>query len=118
MFVIFQERKKTEFGEYLVKSIRESGLSQAEFISKVGIARPYFYDMLKNSPPPKETLEKMINVFKEVFPNNEMMEIEIIDIAAKCRDEIPADINDMIKKHPEHWEDIRKMLLGIENEGE
>ena len=31
-------------------------------------------------------------------------------MAAKCRQETPADINDMIKAHPEQWDSIRALL--------
>ena len=60
-------KEKTEFGAYLVKAISDADMSQADFIAEVGIARPYFYDILKNSPPPKETLEKMLGVLEKLI---------------------------------------------------
>ena len=46
-----KRKEKTEFGQYLVEEIKETGMSQADFIAEVGIARPYFYDILIGSPP-------------------------------------------------------------------
>mgnify|MGYP002514270819 CR=1 FL=1 len=45
-------RQKTAFGKYLVEQIREADMSQEEFYNKVGIRKPYFYDLLTSSPPP------------------------------------------------------------------
>lgn len=106
-----QKRKeKTEFGAYLAKAINDAGMSQAEFIEEVGIARPYFYDILKNSPPPKETLEKMLGVLEKRLPTDEARRNTFMNIAARCRGEIPADIIDLIKKHPDEWDSIRITL--------
>lgn len=103
-------KEKTEFGEYLVKAINDAGMSQADFIAEVGIARPYFYDILKNSPPPRDTLEKMLGVLESRLPPDETRRNTFMNIAAKCRDEIPADINDLIKDHPDEWNNIRTLL--------
>ena len=103
-------KEKTEFGAYLVKAISDADMSQADFIAEVGIARPYFYDILKNSPPPKETLEKMLGVLEKRLPLDEIRRNTFMNIAAKCRDEIPADINDVIKDHPDEWDSIRIAL--------
>ena len=54
-----KRHEKSEFGTFLVDAINEADMSQAEFIGAVGMARPYFYNILTGSPPPKETLEKM-----------------------------------------------------------
>lgn len=103
-------KEKTEFGVYLVKAISDADMSQADFIAEVGIARPYFYDILKNSPPPKETLEKMLGVLEKRLPPDDTRRSTFMNIAAKCRGEIPADINDLIKEHPNEWDSIRIAL--------
>ena len=103
-------KEKTEFGAYLVKAISDADMSQADFIAEVGIARPYFYDILKNSPPPKETLEKMLGVLEKRLPPDDTRRSTFMNIAAKCRGEIPADINDLIKEHPDEWDSIRITL--------
>ena len=38
--------EKTEFGELLTRLIREKKMTQSYFYEKVGIAKPYFYDIL------------------------------------------------------------------------
>ena len=45
------KRQKTAFGQYLVEQIKLAGMSQELFYTKVGIAKPYFYDLLRSAPP-------------------------------------------------------------------
>ena len=103
-------REKTAFGAYLVKAISDADMSQADFIAEVGIARPYFYDILKGSPPPKETLDKIIAVLDNHLSPDGDMHDTFMNLAAKCRGEIPADIQELIKAHPEQWNIVRKTL--------
>lgn len=103
-------REKTAFGAYLVKAISDADMSQADFIAEVGIARPYFYDILKGSPPPKETLDKMIAVLDNHLLPDEDRRNTFMNLAARCRGEIPADIYELIKAHPEQWNIVRKTL--------
>lgn len=105
-----KQNSKTEFGEYLINEISNADMSQAEFISEVGIARPYFYDILKKSPPPRDTLEKMLEVLEKRLPVDDTRRSTFLNIAAKCRGEIPVDINDLILSHPEEWDNIRISL--------
>ena len=101
---------KSEFGSYLVNLISETSMSQAEFISAVGIARPYFYNILTGSPPPRETLEKMYGVLEKQLSPDETRHSTFMNLAAKCRGEIPADIEELIRKHPDQWDSIRSTL--------
>ncbi len=103
-------KEKTAFGAYLVKAIGDADMSQADFIAEVGIARPYFYDILKGSPPPKKTLDKMIAVLDNRLSLDEDAHDTLMNLAATCRGEIPADIQELIKAHPEQWNIIRKTL--------
>lgn len=108
-----RERKvKSEFGEYLARLIKDAGMTQFEFFSEADIARPYFYDMLsgRTNPPPRETLERMMDVLEKRLPPNEKRRTEFINRAAICRGEIPCDISDMIIKHPECWDSLRTTL--------
>ena len=105
-----ERKEKSEFGAYLVKAISDADMTQADFIGEVGIARPYFYDILKNSPPPKETLDKMLGVLEKRLPPDQTRRSTFMNLAAKCRGEIPADINDLIKEHPDEWDSIRIAL--------
>lgn len=108
-----KKSEKTEFGELLVSAIKDAGMSQSEFIAEVGMARPYFYDVLKGSPPPSETLEKMIAVLEKRLPSSKSLRNSFLDLAAKCRDEIPSDIEYLIKSHPDQWDNVRKVLTDM-----
>lgn len=107
-----ERKKKSDFGEYLTKLIKEAGLSQYDFYSEVGIAKPYFYDMLsgRTNPPPRETLERMVDVLEKRLPLDEKRRTSFINCAAISRGEIPCDISDMIFEHPECWDSIRTTL--------
>lgn len=106
-----KRHEKSEFGAYLVHAISEADMSQAEYIVAVGIARPYFYNILTGSPPPKDTLEKMFEVLEKKLPPDEQRRSTFMNLAAKCRGEIPADIEEMIRTHPGQWDQIRTTLL-------
>ena len=61
-------REKSEFGAYLVQAIKDADMVQEEFYRAVGITKPYFYDILTGSPPPQNTLEKMLEVLEGKQP--------------------------------------------------
>ena len=103
---------KLEFGEYLAQLIKDAGMSQFDFYSEAGIAKPYFYDMRsgRTNPPPRETLERMMDVLEKRLPPDEKRRTEFYSRAAISRGEIPCDISDMILGHPECWDSIRVSL--------
>lgn len=105
-------RKKamTEFGQYLVDEIEKTDLNQSDFIEEVQMARPYFYNILTGTPPSQDVLEKIFVVLNKHLPADEKRRGVLFDKAAKCRGEIPADINDLIKEHPDEWDSIRAAL--------
>ena len=86
-----RERKKSEFGKYLAQLIKDAGMTQCDFYSEAEIARPYFYDMLsgRTNPPPRETLERMLDVLEKRLPPNEKRRTEFINRVAISRGEIP-----------------------------
>ena len=102
----------SEFGVYLAGAIKAAGMSQYEFYTQAEVAKPYFYEIMagKTNPPPRETLERMLGVLNQYLPEDPERRNEFFNVAAKCRQEIPADINDMIKAHPEQWDSIRALL--------
>lgn len=108
--MVRKRHEKSEFGAYLVDMISKADMSQAEFIAAVGMARPYFYNILTGSPPSKEMLEKMYDVLEKKLTLNEAGQNEFLNLAAKCRGEIPTDIEEMIRSHPEQWNIIRTAL--------
>lgn len=108
-----ERKEKSEFGTYLAGAISEANMVQSDFYTAVGIKKPYFYDILtgKTNPPPRDTLEKMLDVLEKSLPPDENRRSYFFNLAAKGRKEIPVDINDLIKAHPERWDDIRIKLF-------
>ena len=105
-----KRHEKSEFGAYLVDVISEAGMSQADFITAVGMARPYFYNILTGNPPPRDTLEKMYGVLEKMLPPDDTRHQMFMNLAAQCRGEIPSDIEEMIRQHPGQWDNIRTAL--------
>lgn len=107
-----KRKKKSDFGEYLTGLITDAGMSQYDFYTEAGITKPYFYDMLsgRTNPPPRETLERMIDVLEKRLPPEERRRADFYGQAAISRGEIPCDIFDMIREHPECWDGIRETL--------
>ena len=107
-----ERKEKSEFGAYLAQAISDAKMVQSDFYTAVGIKKPYFYDILtgKTNPPPRETLEKMLDVLEEKLPADDHRRSTFFNLAAKCRQEIPVDINDLIRDHPEQWDNIRREL--------
>lgn len=107
-----ERKKKSAFGEYLAQLIKDARMSQTDFYNKVGITKPYFYDMLSGrlNAPPRETLERMMDVLEKRLPPDEKRRTEFINRAAISRGEIPCDISEMIIGHPECWDSLRTTL--------
>ena len=104
-------KNKTAFGDFLRAVIKQSGLSQSAFYSAVGITKPYFYDILsgKINPPPPDIQYKML----EHLNVDEEQRIEFLNLAAKTRGEIPADIAKLIEEHLDELDAIRATLKGL-----
>ena len=100
-----------EFGLFLKELIKDSGMTQYEFYSKVGIKKPYFYDILSGrvNPPPPEIQFKIM----EILNSDEKTREKFFDMAAKARHEIPADIVRGMSDNPELLTTIRKNLKEI-----
>lgn len=101
---------KSEFGVYLVQAIKDANMIQEEFYTAAGITKPYFYDILTGTPPPRDTLEKMLGVLDKKLPPDDRRRNTFFNLAAKCRQEIPVDINDLIRANPNEWNNIRTVL--------
>lgn len=111
-------RTKTAFGEFLVGEIKQAGISQEEFYTAVGIKKPYFYDLLTASPPPVEMQNRMLAVLESKTDPDEERRCRFYDLAAQGRGELPADIFQYIKDHPNDWEFIRTQLIQVTNKKE
>lgn len=107
------KRKKTPFGQYLVEQIKAAGMSQEAFYTKVGITKPYFYDLLNSAPPPAEMQRKMISVLNQQTGPDVKRERKLFDLAAQERDEVPADLDLLIKAKAGDWDTIRNVLSTV-----
>lgn len=105
-----KRRQKTDFGEFLVKEIKDANMSQEEFYNAVGIKKPYFYDLLTAAPPPVDLQNRMLSVLDATTGMNAERRCTFYDLAAQGRGEIPADIASMIVDHPDDVETVRKLL--------
>lgn len=81
---------KSEYGIILTRLIKEKNMTQECFYNELGIAKPYFYDIIKGkiNPPPPETQIKILGILKP----KENDKKRLLDIAARARNEIQADI--------------------------
>lgn len=82
------------------------------FLQRSRNRKAVFYDMLsgRTNPPPRETLERMLDVLEKRLPPNEKRRTEFINRVAISRGEIPCDISEMIIGHPECWDSLRTTL--------
>lgn len=98
--------QKSEYGELLTKIIKDKKMTQADFYSKLGIKKPYFYDIIggKINPPPPET---QLKILKILHPEQEDIK-RLLEIASRDRNEMPADILIYFKKNANAIESIRK----------
>jgi len=113
---------KSEYGELLTKLIKDKKMTQVDFYNKLGIKKPYFYDIIggKINPPPPEI---QLKILKIVNPNKKNRN-KLLEIAANVRGEIPADILfylannqetiDIIRKQEDYKEVIGEMINGKE----
>jgi hypothetical protein len=110
------QRQKTEFGQYLVDQIKAAGMSQESFYKKVGITKPYFYDLLKSAPP-AEMQRKMADVLDAHTGIDTTRRRMLFDLAAQERGDIPADIAALILNHLDAADQVRNALAEIVNCG-
>ncbi len=105
-----RKRELTPFGTYLIGSIDEARILRCDFCSGAGITRPYFYHILIECAPPRDVLDRMIDLLEEVLGPDEKRRRKLYDLAAASRGELPADIMDALLAAPETWDDLRKIL--------
>ena len=101
-----------KFGDYLRKQISRAQITQSAFYSAVGITKPYFYDILsgKTKPPPLDIQNRMIVELEKNLEDEKTLRNSFLNIAARGRQEIPADISKLILSHPDKWDAIRAYL--------
>ena len=104
------ERKS--FGCFLKELIKQCNMTQATFYLQVGITKPYFYDIVsgKINPPPPEIQYRMLEILDGISSEQRNT---FLNLAAKGRGEIPADIAKLIADHPQNLEEIRITLMQL-----
>lgn len=87
--------------------IKEAGLTQVEFYTRLKIKKSYFYDILsgKVNPPPAEKQFVAITILNPPSVTRE----SFFDLAAKERHEVPADIAKFLE-NPDERKLLRKRL--------
>lgn len=96
---------KSEYGNLLTKLIKDCKMTQSKFYNKLGIKKPYFYDIVggKINPPPP----KMQMTILRILNPKEDERIALLDMAANDRNEIPADIILFLSKNKSSIQEIR-----------
>ena len=109
-----KDDRKT-FGCYLKDLIKQCNMTQTSFYLQVGITKPYFYDIVsgKINPPPPEIQYRMLGVLEGISIEQKNI---FLNLAAKGRDEIPADIAKLITDHPQNLDEIRIALMQLLSE--
>lgn len=104
------ERKS--FGRFLKELIKQCNMTQTTFYLQVGITKPYFYDIVsgKINPPPPEIQYRMLEILDGISSEQRNT---FLNLAAKGRGEIPADIAKLIADHPQNLEEIRITLMQL-----
>lgn len=113
---------KSEYGEILTRLIKDKKMTQEVFYKKLGITKPYFYEIVsgKINPPPPDTQIKILRILNPTDADKE----KLMDIAARARKELPADIMIYLENKSNGLQKIRddsayKMFLKeIINKGE
>ena len=100
------KENKSPYGQLLVELIKNADMSQSEFYLKLGIKKPYFYDIIsgKANPPPPKLQIKIINILKPTTTNRN----KLLKEASLARDEIPADIYFYLKNNKNKCEELRE----------
>lgn len=103
---------RKSFGCFLKELIKQCNMTQTAFYLEVGITKPYYYDIVsgKINPPPPEIQYRMLEVLNGI--SNEQKN-NFLNLAAKGRGEIPADIAKLIADHPQNLEEIRITLMQL-----
>lgn len=103
--MILVSEQKSEYGKMLVNLIKSKGMSQQMFYDKLGIKKPYFYDIIsgKANPPPPIMQLKIIDILQP----SEIERNSLLEIAATKRKEMPADILVYLRNDSNILDEIR-----------
>lgn len=104
--ISLKSSNKSEYGAILTRIIKDKKITQQDFYSQLGIRKPYFYDIVsgKTNPPPPETQLKILRILN---PKEEDKK-KLLEVAARERSEMPADILLYLKSNIDSIEEVRK----------
>ena len=106
------EENDLTFGQLLKSMIKKSGFTNYDFYTQLGIAKPYFYEIIgdRTNPPPPEKQFAILDLLKNT---DEKTKEKFFNLAAEARNEVPADIAKYIKENNMYSairKDIKKEL--------
>ena len=100
----------TPFGAAIIGALQAARVPHYRFYEAIGIGKSYFYQILTELPPEPDVVERMLDTLDTVLPPDPMRRPFILDQVAKTKREVPPDIYDTIRNHPEKWDKLRKLL--------
>ena len=94
---VFMEKKFETFGDFVAEKRTRQGveISLRKMAEYMEVSPPFWCDIEKNRKMPSMDYEKLGKLAK-LLKLSESEKIEMFDLAAKSRNEIPADINDYV----------------------
>ncbi len=103
---ILIENNELTFGRLLKSMIKQSGFNNFDFYTQLGIAKPYFYEIIgdRTNPPPPEKQFKILDLLGNTDDKTKEL---FFDLAAEARNETPADISKYLKDN-DLYSSIRK----------
>ena len=105
-----RKNSPTPFGAAILGMLDTARVPHYRFYEAIGIGKSYFYQILNELPPAPDVVERMIDTIDTILPPDPQRRAFILEQAAKTRNQIPPDIYDMIRSHPEKWNKLRKYL--------
>ena len=97
-----------KFGEMLKNLRKGKGISMANFIKDIGISRTYLVEVEKGIlKPPTQSRQVQIAEYLKLTDGERKV---FYDIAAKERNELPADILEYVDSKPEAIEMFRELI--------
>lgn len=93
-------KKYNSFGEFIVEKRSKPGveISSRKLAEYMGVSAPFWCDIEKNRKMPSMDYQKL-DKLADVLKLNDVEKDVMFDLAAKSRDEIPADVNDYVKNN-------------------
>ena len=105
-----EKRQRTELGKLIVQLIKAKKMTQCKFYEKLGISKPFFYDILAGAEAPNIEMQyRMLDILEPKEKERE----KFFDLCAIQRNDIPADIYNYIKENPSKHSKLRKMIYEL-----